>query len=86
MIAAAAGFFAAISPDGLENVAHTLGFEVKAGSSPAVFVDYQLPAIPYPALSMIVSGIIGIFIIIFIFRSISNTRHIGDFLKKLLKL
>ena len=86
IVAILAGFFASTYPDGLEKVAKNLGFEKKVSSSPAVFIDYQLPAFPYPVLSSILAGIIGIIIIVFIFKSISNARHIGEFLKKLLNM
>lgn len=85
-IAIFAGIFASLSPDGLEKVASTLGFEKKAASSPAVFIDYQLPSFPHPAFSTALAGIIGIIIIIFVFKSISKAKHIGEAIKKLLKI
>ena len=84
-VAIIAGLFASGSPDGLEKVAKNLGFDKKAAGSPAVFIDHILPAFPYPTFSIIIGGLIGIIIIIFIFKSISNVRHIGEFLKQLLK-
>jgi len=86
IVAMLAGFFAANYPDGLEKVAKILGFEKKAAIPPAVFIDYQLPMFPYPVLSSILAGVIGIIIIVFIFKSISNARHIGEFIRKLMKL
>lgn len=86
IIAALAGFFASTSPDGLEKVAGVLKFEGKAKVTPGVFIDYQLPAFPYPVLSSILAGLVGIIIIIFIFKSISNAKHIGEFIRKLMKL
>ena len=86
IVAILAGLFASNYPDGLEKVAKNLGFVKKVSSSPAIFIDYQLPAFPYPVLSSILAGIIGIIIIVFIFKSISNARHIGEFIRKLMKL
>jgi hypothetical protein len=81
-----AAFLASSHPDGLEKVAASLGFGGKATGTPGVFVDYQLPMFPLPALSSALAGIIGIIIIFFIFRSIARVRHLGELLKKLLKL
>jgi hypothetical protein len=90
LIAIALAIFAALlasaHPDGLEKVAEILKFQGKAKDTPGVFIDYQLPMVPLPALSSALAGIIGIIIIFFIFRSIARVRHLGELLKKLLKL
>lgn len=83
-VAILAGFFASSHPDGLEKVAGGLKFEEKAKDTPGVFINYQLPMLPYPALSTALAGITGLIIIFFIFKSIARMKYLGDFLKKLL--
>lgn len=86
LIAVLAGFFTSKHPDGLIKVARTMGFDRKSVSSPAIYVDQQLHAIPGGAVTAAVSGIFGIILILFIFRSISKANYIGDIIKKLLNL
>jgi len=81
-----AGLLASTLPDGLEKVAKSLGFDKKAAGSPAVFIDHILPAFPYPTFSIIIGGLIGIIIIIFIFKSIAKVRYLGELLRKLLNI
>ena len=85
-VAILAGFFASSHPDGLEKVAGGLKFEERTKATPGVFIDYQLPMLPYSALSTALAGIIGLIIIFFIFKSIARMKYLGEFLKKLLNL
>lgn len=85
-VALLAGFFASSHPDGLEKVAGNLKFEEKSKGTPGVFIDYQLPSFPFPALSSAIAGIIGIILIFFIFKSIAKVKLIGDLLKILLNM
>jgi hypothetical protein len=81
-----AGLFASTHPDGLQKVSSDLSLPDKAASTPGVFVNYTVSIIHHPAFSRILAGIIGLLIIVFIFRSIARVKHIGEKLKKLLKL
>ena len=84
LIGILAGFFASSHPDGFKRVSQDLKIGHKAASSPAVFIDYQLPAFPFPALSTAIAGIFGVILIFFVFRSIARVRLIGEIIKKLL--
>ena len=55
------GPFACPWPDGLEKVAHTLGFETKAvaASLPAPLADYRLPFIGSATVATAVAGAVG---------------------------
>jgi hypothetical protein len=86
IVAIFAGLFASLNPDGLEKVMGILKFGAKAKSTSGVFIDYQLPMFPYPALSKALAGIFGIIVIFFIFKSIARVRYLGELLKKLLNI
>ena len=86
VVAILAGLISSSLPDGLEKASKSLGFADKTKAGSGIFIDYQLSAFPFPALSTIISGILGIIILVFIFKSISNATHIGEFLKKILSL
>jgi hypothetical protein len=81
-----AGFFASSHPDGLLKVSGDLKLADKAASTPGIFVDYTVSIIHHPAFSRVFTGIIGLLIIIFIFKSIARVKYIGEKLKKILKL
>lgn len=85
-IASLAGFFASSHPDGLEKVAANLNFEAKSRGTFGVFKDYKLPGLPFPALSSALSGLLGIIILFFTFRSIAKTRLYGKAIRKFLNL
>ena len=81
-----AGLFASSHPDWLQKVSGDLKLADKAATTPGIFVNYTVSIIHHPAFSRVLAGIIGILIIIFIFRSIARVKYIGEKLKKLLKL
>jgi len=85
-VAVLAGFFASSHPDGLEKVAGGLKFEEKSKSTPGIFVDYTVSVITHPAFSAALAGIIGILLILFIFRSIAFLRRIVLVLFRIIKL
>ena len=86
VVAVLAGLFASRHPDGLEKVSSDLKIDRRVASNPGVIANYHLPAVPFPPLSAAIAGIFGVILIFFVFRSISNVRHIADLLKKLLNL
>ena len=56
--------FASANPDGLERVAHDLGFIQLAQNSPlSIFSDYLIPSISNSGLSTILAGVIGVIIV-----------------------
>ena len=62
-----ASFFASTNPDGLDKVAHKLGFMNSAHETPSVFIDYNFPFAIDPALSTALAGIIGVILLFAIF-------------------
>jgi hypothetical protein len=93
VIASFAGFFASSHPDGLEKVAANLNFEGKAKGTLGIFRDHQflrLPVgtagLPYSVLFNALSGIAGVIILFFTFRSIAKTRLYGKAIKKFLNI
>jgi ABC-type Fe3+ transport system permease subunit len=85
-VAVLAGFFASSHPDGLEKVAGNLKFEEKARSTPGVLANYAVSSITHPAFSTALAGIVGIIMILFIFRSISRSQRIIEIIRSILKL
>ena len=56
--------FASASPDGLERVAHNLGFIHLAQNSPFnIFANYVIPSVKDSNLSTILAGVLGIIIV-----------------------
>jgi hypothetical protein len=86
LLAVVAGLFASSKPDGLQKVAQSMKFENKAVVSSAPFTDYLIRGLTNPSASTVVAGIVGILLIFFTFKSISRSRHIGELIKKLLKI
>jgi hypothetical protein len=85
-IASLAGFFASSHPDGLDKVAANLNFEAKVKGTLGIFRDHQFQGLPYSALFNALSGIAGVILLFFTFRSIAKTRLYGKAIKKFLNI
>jgi len=62
-IAVLAAFFASSNPDGLEKVAHKLGFIEKGTSGNSIMTDYRFPLIHNSGISTAVAGVTGTLLI-----------------------
>lgn len=68
VIASLAAFFASTNPDGLDFVSEKLGFADKGQEHSAPMAGYKIPFLPGGGTSTALAGIVGIFIVLALFR------------------
>ena len=67
IVAGALSYFASRHPDGLERVAHDLGFDHQASESsplPAAMPDYEVPGLTNRLLSGGLAGVAGVLVVL----------------------
>jgi len=67
VVAILAAFFASPAPDGLDQVARTLGFSDKAVVHAAPMAEYAIPFLDDSKVSAMIAGVIGLGIIFALF-------------------
>jgi hypothetical protein len=72
LIVATASFFASKYPDGLDFVSDKLGFAEKAIVRNSLMTDYAIPFLGSTSISTMMSGIIGVFVLVLFFGMLNK--------------